>query len=216
MNCGVVKLLGFLLLLAVVGMPAAFRQHYLPGYVRQIAPNLYVAAIPTTKIEAYAAPKTRGRHHKENWCWAATIQMALNLSGLDVTQEMIVERVFGGDLDQPADTGDYLKALSSWPIQFNGHSVTIRSWVGVSSLGDYIQDLSLGWPVIVGLNNGNGGGHAYMMTGVRYTLDKNGLPVFQSVILRDPWPSNQSRIEMPWSEYASKVHRIIRFRVQWM
>jgi len=48
------------------------------------------------------------------WYWAASIQMVLNYHGLYVTQEQIVQRVFGLPLDTPAYLQHILYALTGW------------------------------------------------------------------------------------------------------
>src|SRR5580692_9673449 len=68
-------------------------------HIRQFGPNLWVAAIEQLPIARLAAPESMGRQRRENWCWAASVQMVLNLAGLQVTQEQVVARIFGGDLD---------------------------------------------------------------------------------------------------------------------
>jgi len=61
----------------------------------EMQPGLYCAGIPSKDFKYRAAPESSGRQRQTNWCWAASIQMVLNFHGVDVTQEEIVQRIFG-------------------------------------------------------------------------------------------------------------------------
>jgi len=79
---------------------------------------------------------------------------------------------------------------------------------------EIIYDLAYQQPLIIGLVMPDGSGHACVLTAVSYTLDPyNGQPIFQSVVIRDPWPSRPSRVEMSWMEFYSRLMFIARVRV---
>jgi len=180
--------------------------------IQQIAPDRWVAGLLTVNIDRLAAPGTLGRQRRENWCWAASVQMVLNLDGVAVTQEQVVQRIYGGDIDRGGTPLQIMNALSGWGFTFNGRPAIL--WPRqLTSYPDMIEDLSLGWPLIVGLKNPDGSGHAEVITAVTYSQGPNGVPIFQTVVLRDPWPFNPSRVEMPWSQFAARVTFIVRNRV---
>src|SRR5262245_47098196 len=88
--------------------------------ILQIGPNSYIAGIQTREFQYFAAPEVAGRQRQQNWCWAACVQMVLNYHGLYVTQEQVVQRIFGQQADSPADENRILTALSGWAPDIRG------------------------------------------------------------------------------------------------
>ena len=162
------------------------------------------AAVKTTCFKAYVA-----RQRNTNWCWAACIQMVLNYQGVDVSQETIVEKVFGYKADRPANAYTIAVAVrGNWPgrVQISSHVDNPRT----VTANAFIEDLTYKYPLIVGLRMpGQDVGHAYVLTGISFTEDmyNNKKPI--EVILRDPWPSNPSRLKMSWSEFYSRCHTVV-------
>lgn len=163
--------------------------------------GLYWAAIETTYFKAYVA-----RQRSENWCWAACTQMVLNYQGVSASQEQIVERVFGSRVDRPGSAQNIVQGASGWYV--DGHTIGAKA--------DYsfvpqklIDDLVNKYPLVVGLSMpGQNVGHAYVLTGLSF--QRQGDAIYpQSVILRDPWPDNQSRLVLSWSDFSSRAHTIV-------
>lgn len=180
--------------------------------IRQIGPNLWEAGLPTFIFQKLTASEDWGRQRRQNWCWAASVQMTLNAAGIRVSQEEVVQRIYGGDIDQGGTPQQILVALTGWAPTISGTRALLNP-LSLTNDADMIDDLSLGWPLIVGLRNPDGSGHAEVITAITYSSQPNGTPVFQSVVLRDPWPYNQSRVEMPWSEFVDRRNFVIRNRV---
>ena len=181
-------------------------------FIRQIAPNLFVAEVPQAAIIAGGAVETWGRQRKQNWCWAASVQMTLNMAGIRVSQEEVVQRIYGGDIDKGGTAQDIMNALSGWAPTVNGKAAELHP-APLTNDAEMLDDLSLGWPLIVGLKNPDGSGHAEVITAVTYTVRPNNTPIFRSIVLRDPWPFNQSREEISWSEFNSRRNFVIRNHV---
>lgn len=182
----------------------------------EISPGYYMAGIPTAEFVDFAAPEAAGRQRQANWCWAATVQMVLNYHGLRVTQEEIVQRIFGAQIDAPGQPAHILAALSGWaPDNRNRYSAISASpvvWTG----SQIVQDLAYKWPLIVGLQS-EPIGHAYVLTAVYYRVNPyNNEPIFDRVVLRDPWPDSPSRQEMSWDEFQRRLTFVARVRVQRM
>lgn len=163
--------------------------------------GLYWAAIKTTNFSDFIA-----RQRDTNWCWAACTQMVLNYQGVNVTQEEIVERVFGAKENNPAGAKEIVKGASGWYV--NGHQINAGYDYPLSPQ-KLINDLVSKYPLIIGLRMpGQNIGHAYVLTGIGF--NKNGDAVYpQKVILRDPWPENESRIILTWSNFSDRVHTIV-------
>lgn len=192
--------------------------------VWQIGPNSFVAGVPTDEFVYFAAPEVVGRQRQENWCWAACVQMVLNFHGLYVSQEQVVQRVYGQQVNRPANNAQILTALSGWAPDNRRRfsAITASPYVWDEAV---IDDLAYKWPLIVGLENKDGAsGHAYVLTAVQfhnetyirgyqrywrgrwYSVPVYGQrPVLDYVFLRDPWPENASRQTLPYSEFKSNL-----------
>jgi hypothetical protein len=182
--------------------------------IRQLSPGLYCAGIPSDEFVYKAAPESTGKQRMENWCWAACIQMILNFHGVKVTQEQIVTRMFGSTIDRPADASVILRALSGWAVTAKGKPVTISATQFVFNGSEIVSDLAYHQPLVVGLTTPNGIGHACVLTAVSYNVNQyNNEPIFQGVVIRDPWPGRSSRNEMGWNEFRSRLMFIARVRV---
>lgn len=163
--------------------------------------GLYWAAIETSYFKAYVASQ-----RSNNWCWAACTQMVLNYQGVSVTQEQIVERVFGLQVDRPGTAQNILQGARGWYVD----GKTIESKADYSFQPQkLIDDLVNKYPLVVGLSMpGQNVGHAYVLTGLSF--QKDGDVVYpQSVILRDPWPDNPSRLVLSWNDFKRRAHTIV-------
>lgn len=204
----------------------------LRAHVWQTGPNSYVAGIPTEKFIYFVAPEKEGRQRQENWCWAACVQMVLNFHGLYVSQEQVVERIFGRQVNRPATNYQILEALSGWAPDYRGRSSLIMATTYVWDEA-VIDDLGHEWPLIVALDNKDGTGHAYVLTAIEFHNESYVIgyrqsfwrgrwqrvpvnsekPVIDYLILRNPWPGSQSKKRMPWAEFDSAVMFTDRVRV---
>lgn len=163
--------------------------------------GLYWAAIKTSYFKSYVA-----RQRSQNWCWAACTQMVLNYQGVNVSQEQIVERVFGTQVDRPGTAQNIVQGASGWYVDGR----TIGAKADCSFIPQkLIDDLVNKYPLVVGLSMpGQNVGHAYVLTGLSFK--KYGDSIYpQSVILRDPWPDNQSRLVLSWDDFSRRAHTIV-------
>jgi hypothetical protein len=151
----------------------------------------------------------------QNWCWAACVQMVLNYHGLPVSQESVVDRIFGSRLDSPAQPKEILTALSGWAHDQTGRMSSIHASPYLAGNTELVRDLAHKWPLIVALKQSGAISHAYVLTGVTYTINPYTQElVLRTVILRDPWPHNPSRIELPWVEFQNRAFFTARVFVQ--
>jgi len=180
----------------------------------QTQPGIFYAGIPTDEFEYFAAPEGEGKQRQSNWCWAACIQMVLNYHHIRVSQEEIVARCFGELIDTPANAPVIIQALSGWGITTDGKKAVISASTFVYSGSDIVRDLAFKQPLIVGLKTDNALGHACVLTAVSYSVNPyNNEPIFRSAVIRDPSPMSQSRIELPWDIFYSRLMFLTRIRV---
>lgn len=165
--------------------------------------NDYAAAIKTEKFTFYAA-----KQDADNWCWAACIQMVLDYQGLFVEQCEIVKKAFGMSdcSNMPANCSTTKAGAEGWRIGNRIVKATIDSKADCSHL---VDQLAYKNPVVVGLNMPpNSIGHAYVLTAIFFRYNSLNEKIPYKVVLRDPWPPNQSRQEFGWSDFKSRVNCI--------
>jgi hypothetical protein len=163
--------------------------------VTQTGPNSYVAGIRSVEFKS-------AQQEDSLWCWAASIEMVLDYHGLTVPQESVVERIYGSKINRTGDPRQILTALSGLAPNKEGGASQIYA-EGYTGLYPYfVTDLINEYPLIIGLNFGSYS-HAVVLTAVAYSMNANGQPVPASVVIRDPWPGNPPRQEVPMSQIVS-------------
>lgn len=147
------------------------------------------------------------RQYKDNWCWAACVQMVLDYYGVDVTQSRIVERAYGDDYDFTANKNDIIDALNGWYI--NG--CTIRAnYERYKNAKTLIDAIASGRPLIIGLNeNYTSTGHAYVLTHIFFTIDYNGNMTPMRVVVVNPANSGDLEESLEWTEFYKRINTII-------
>ncbi|MDQ6828393.1 MAG: C39 family peptidase [Gemmatimonadota bacterium] len=165
--------------------------------------------------------------HNSQWCWAASIQMVLAFYGLHVSQEEIVKRSYGtsaqGELPNRPGSGEVITAnLNNWSVDEAGgggrYHVTAQVGRGAPPPALLLQEVSQQHPVILAYMSGPNSGHAVVATAASYTPSEQG-PIVQSIIVRDPWPSEENkatngRVEHPGADLARNIANYWIIRVE--
>lgn len=130
------------------------------------------------------------------WCWAATIEMALNYYGFNITQEKIVERTFGAAFSTTGNWMQMTNNLNYLGATPDGKRVLVSAtvYMGSPSNEAIVNHLRQKKPIIFAFNNPNTfSGHAILITGVEYHY--MGDKVFiDKMIIRDPYPYNKDHV----------------------
>ena len=154
--------------------------------------------------------------HNSNWCWAASLQMIFNYYGVNITQEQIVGRSYGvdpgGNLPNWAGSFEVITAnLNNWNIDNNGRQYAVMATYGEGPPDPLymIRQLEAQHPVLIGYQSGPYSMHAVVITACSYIETYNG-PIIQTVVVRDPWPSednvaNEGRLEYTGIELARLI-----------
>ena len=148
-------------------------------------------------------------HHqyKDNWCWAACVQMVLEYYGLSVTQSRIVERAYGDDYDFTANKNDIIGALNGWNV--NGYVIRV-SYEKYKSAKTLIDAVASGCPLIIGLNErSTSTGHAYVLTHIFFAKDYYGNMTPTRVVVINPANSDDLEESIEWSEFYNRINTII-------
>lgn len=148
-------------------------------------------------------------HHsqyKENWCWAACVQMVLDYYDLYVSQTTIVKRTYGNEYNITANKNDIVGAIDGWYIR--GHVVKAK-YERYKSAKTLIDAVSSGHPLIVGLNENSSIGHAYVLTHIFFKNDYNGDMTPTRVVLLNPANSYDLEESLDWSEFYNRINTII-------
>ncbi|MEC4683672.1 MAG: C39 family peptidase [Nitrospirota bacterium] len=155
-----------------------------------VGTDTYEVGIPRDYVLTWAHPKDMGRQIESHWCWAASVQMVLNMAHVPVTQEEIVRRTFGRKENLPATALQMMTALDGWSSSYRGKRVVVRAFVE-PSFDQILLDLYLNYPVILILKFGSQTGHAVVITAARYKIS-GGKKQILYFLIRDPWPKNPS------------------------
>lgn len=155
-----------------------------------VGPGTYEVGIPRDYVLAWAHPRDMGRQIESQWCWAASVQMVLNMAHVPVTQKEIVKQTFGREENRPATALQMMTALDGWSSIYRGKRVVVRAFIE-PSLDQILTDLYLNYPVILILKFGTKIGHAVVITAARYKISGNKKQILYFLI-RDPWPSHPS------------------------
>lgn len=145
--------------------------------------------------------------YKDNWCWAACVQMVLDYYGLSVSQSRIVEQAYGDDYDFTANKYDIIDALNGWYV--NGYTVR-ANYERYKNAKTLIDAIANGSPLIIGLNERyTSTGHAYVLTHIYFTKDYNGNMTPTRVVVINPAKSGDLEESLDWSEFFKRINTII-------
>jgi hypothetical protein len=175
-----------------------------------VPPQPRYVAIPTEIFDFVAASQ-----EQDMWCWAASIQMILNLHGVPINQEQIVSRVYGISVNEPGTDEAISRGLNGWGIDADGRRFIVQSWtaVGPPSPGILLRELSHGRPILLTFDQGLSVGHAVVVSGASFVG-----PWITSLVYRDPWPTaancaNRGRVEVSGAGLGELLSRV---RSHWL
>ena len=134
------------------------------------------------------------KQEKQNWCWAACIQMVYSTQGIKVSQENIVKATLGVAVDVPGGAEQFMEALKGWkPSQSGRKSLEASFYLGAPQLSTLTLSLKNKTPVILAISYpGQDVGHAVVITAVHLEASSEGKEVTR-VIIRDPAPMFSSQ-----------------------
>ncbi len=176
--------------------------------------------IPSNNFNYFASSQ-----RNSNWCWAASLQMIFNYYGINITQEQIVARSYGVDPfgQLPNWTGSFqviTTNLNNWSIDNSGRRYAVGATLnwGAPTPAYLLQELIAQRPVLIGYQSGPNSGHAVVVTACSYIPSEYG-PIIQSIVVRDPWPSQENintngRVEYPGQNIANLIQAHWYIRVQ--
>lgn len=147
------------------------------------------------------------RQYKENWCWAACLQMVLEYYGLEVSQSRIVERAYGDDYDLTANGEDIAAAVNGWYL---GGALVRATTERYKSAKTLIDSMIKGTPLIMGLDERySSTGHAYVLTHVFFTTDAYGNMTPSRVLVVNPANSGDLEEGLDWDEFYERINTIV-------
>ncbi|MCE5180715.1 MAG: C39 family peptidase [Betaproteobacteria bacterium] len=131
------------------------------------------------------------------WCWAATIEMALNYYGFNITQKKIVERTFGAAVSSTGNWMQMTNNLNYLGTTADGKKVLVSAtvYMGAPSNEAIVNHLRQQKPIILAFNNPNTfSGHAILVTGVEFHYVGDRVFI-DKMIIRDPYPYSQDHVD---------------------
>jgi len=189
-----------LIILLLVFTTSAYSQRW-GSIVRIDGTNISVARVNDYMEYCYH------RQYKENWCWAACLQMVLDYYGLEVSQSRIVERAYGDDYDLTANGEDIAAAVNGWYLGGAWIHATSEKYKSAKTL---IEALVKGTPLIIGLDERySSTGHAYVLTHVFFTTDTYGNMTPSRVLVVNPANSGDLEESLDWDEFYERINTIV-------
>lgn len=176
-------------------------------------------------IPSEALDVTYSSQRNSMWCWAASIQMVLQYHGIRTVQQDIVARTFGPDAqgnlpNKPGDLKSITANLNNLNVDRAGTTYQVESIFGEGAppVDLLLDEMDRREPLIIGYRSGPNMGHAVVITGAVYSQTAQG-PVIHKIIVRDPWPSdenkvNNGRVEYDAREFAPKIQGWWKVRVR--
>jgi Peptidase_C39 like family len=155
-----------------------------------------VAFSKTVGLDSLQVDKSFKFQETPVWCWAATIQMALNYYGFNISQPDIVEKTFGAAI---SSTGNWMQMTNNLNFvgkSTNGKTIMVSAtvYMGSPSSEAVINHLKQKKPVIMAFNNPQTfTGHAVLITGVDYKVVGNRATI-EKLMIRDPFPYNEAHV----------------------
>ncbi|MEW9836970.1 papain-like cysteine protease family protein [Mesorhizobium marinum] len=130
------------------------------------------------------------RQRQSQWCWAACVSMICNWHNHPISQDSIVNRVYGGLVNMPGDDRVLTSTLNSqWTddagVSFSISARTFSPMLGTNNVSNQlvVDDLTRDRPLLVGARS-----HATVLARVDYQPTQSGQPqIFQAHVI-DPWP----------------------------
>ncbi len=134
---------------------------------------------------------------KDNWCWAACIEMILEYYGIYESQSDIVSYVYGYPFDRTASGNLIAEAFDGWS------DFSVRSF-NSKTAQSFINEIAAGHPLIIGWDE-----HAYLLTHIFYKKNVAGaLSPYKIVMIN---PSTGDEEVRDWSDFFSSLNTIVSF-----
>ena len=135
------------------------------------------------------------RQQKDNWCWAACVQMMMDYEGETVSQADVARYVFGSVVDRTASGNQIASSLNGWRGLY---------WKNLRERdGDKIAEaLVNGSPLMIGL-----GEHAYILTHL-FLTKKGGRYIAFKVIIVNPKTAKEE--VMAWTDFFPRINTILQ------
>lgn len=135
------------------------------------------------------------RQQKDNWCWAACVQMIVRYNGEWYSQSEIVGKVYGDSYNWTATGNDIAEAINGW----NG--LTAKSYKQ-KSIQIFIDLLLSHGPIFIGTEE-----HAYLLTHIYYTENYSGEITPFNVVLINPKTAKEE--VRNWSDFFPAINTIV-------
>jgi len=160
------------------------------------------AGIPSFYAQAKAQQQMASQ-----WCWAASISMICGYGGRQINQVRIVQEVWGGIVNMPAQPFQIMAAVNRPWRDDNGGPFMIQGDVMSANVYTAIDDLSQNFPLIICTSH-----HAMVLTALTYMHDARNAVNVTAATVRDPWPGSPSQRVLSPQEWYD-VRLVVRVRV---
>lgn len=179
-----------------------------------VAPSIALADMRTARGNANGeetcgldlGSSDTARQLKPHWCWAACIQTIFAAHGYNVSQNQIVQKIFGDQKDQSATGPEIVSAINGKWSGDHGHAFQASGFVLWDRVGGFerpdalaiaVKELEAGNPLIFANDR-----HTMVLTSMKYNEGPKGEINVDQLTVRDPWPDSPNRHTLPCDEIA--------------
>jgi len=122
------------------------------------------------------------------WCWASCVEMALSWEGIAVSQESIVARCLGGEVNLGGEPDDMVASTNGIFRTTTGEAVLISGQFlrGAPTPTVLYNHLRRRKPVILLYERADGSGHAVLLTGIEVRIDPDDGVFVEQLHVFDP------------------------------
>lgn len=161
------------------------------GQIVAIDNSVFVALVDTSIENCIRVQE------KDNWCWAACIQMVLQYNDMRKSQSEIVRHVYGSAYNWTASGNEIAEAFNGWN-GFRVHSFNTKT------AQSFIDEIAAGHPLIIGYEE-----HAYLLTHIYYKKTTNGrLSPFKIIMIN---PKLGKEEVFNWDTFFVSINTIVSF-----
>ena len=201
-----------LMLMAVLSITVTFSTNIFAKTTCQPSPqgNLCISQVDFNNF----AQNAYQNQQSSQWCWAAAISMLFSYYGHPVSQQTIVQSLYGTVVNLPSGPGwNIASRVNRVWVDANGKRfrATLTGAydfdAGVMTLSNsmLVKELDQDRPVIIGTR-----GHAVVGTAIQY-LQTLGEPYISGIGVFDPWPGRGARGLDPSEARAMHIGGELRF-----
>lgn len=149
--------------------------------------------------------------NKSNWCWAACIESVVYWYGLDISQELVVERrqlvdPQSGDNNKKANAAVVVKVLNSLSQRYANNKFKAVSHQGTLSVDEIRNYVDAGVPMMFNINLGGYDNNHWVICSGYIASDPDGFDNVNHLLIVDPSEDCPDKMRLIYDEYNDLLY----------